>query len=85
LIERELGRRTDKNALGFKNDFGCYELHSEFFKGSNTPKDIPIFKIKGKKVAVFEGFFDFLSFIGLLQNKDVKGYSFCMLNSLSFF
>jgi hypothetical protein len=72
-------------ALGFKNDSGGYELRNEFFKGSNSPKDITTFKNKGKKVAVFEGFFDFLSFISFLSNKELKPISFCILNSLSFF
>ena len=72
-------------ALGFKNDSGGYELRNEFFKGSNSPKDITTFKNKSKKVAVFEGFFDFLSFISLLSNKEVKDINFCILNSLSFF
>jgi hypothetical protein len=62
--------------LGFKNDSGGYELRSEFFKGSNSPKDITAFKNRGKKVAAFEGFFDFLSFISLLGNKEVKDFSF---------
>ena len=72
-------------ALGFKNDSGGYELRNEFFKGGNSPKDITRLKNKGKKVAVFEGFFDFLSFISLLSNKELKPVSFCILNSLSFF
>ena len=72
-------------ALGFKNDSGGYELRNEFFKGSNSPKDISTIETKGKKVAVFEGFFDFLSFISLLPNKEAKEFNFCILNSLSFF
>ena len=72
-------------ALGFKNDSEGYELRNEFFKGSNTPKDVTTFKNKAKKVAVFEGFFDFLSFISLLSKNEIKETSFCVLNSLSFF
>ena len=71
-------------ALGFKNDSGGYELRNEFFKGSNSPKDITTIKNKGKKVVVLEGFFDFLSFISLLPQKEVKEIGFCVLNSLSF-
>lgn len=72
-------------ALGFKNDSGVYELRNEFFKGSSSPKDITTFKNRGKNVAVFEGYFDFLSFFSLLSNKELKAFSFCILNSLSFF
>lgn len=80
-------RISNKNyvALGFKNDSGGYELRNEFFKGSNSPKDITTIKTKGKKVAVFEGFFDFLSFISLLRDKEAKDFNYCILNSLSFF
>ena len=80
-------RTYDKTniALGFKNDSGGYELRNEFFKGSNSPKDVTTFKNKSQKVAVFEGFFDFLSFISLLSKNEIKETSFCVLNSLSFF
>jgi hypothetical protein len=54
-------------------------------KGSSSPKDITTFKKQGKNVAVFEGFFDCLSFITSLSNKELNGFSFCILNSLSFF
>lgn len=80
-------RNGDKtySALGFKNDCDGYELRNEFFKGSSSPKDITTIKNSGGKVAVFEGFFDFLSFISLLTKKEVKESNFCILNSLSFF
>jgi len=61
-------------AFEFKNDSGGYELRNEFFKGSNSPKDISTIETKGKKVAVFEGFFDFLSSISLLPNKEAKEF-----------
>lgn len=64
--------------MGFKNDSEGYELRNEFFKGSSSPKDITSFKNEGKKVAVFEGFFDFLSFISFLEHKEVKPFSFCV-------
>lgn len=50
------------SALGFKNDAGGYELRNPHFKGSSLPKDITTFHVpQSTKVAVFEGFFDFLS------------------------
>lgn len=72
-------------ALGFKNDSGGYELRNEYFKGSSSPKYITTFENRKKKVAVFEGFFDFLSFLNLLSKREVKETNFCILNSLSFF
>jgi len=72
-------------ALGFKNDSGGYELRNEFFKGSNSPKDITTIKNNHEKVIVFEGFFDFLSFISSVTKNQLTKANFCILNSLSFF
>lgn len=48
--------------LGFRNDSGGYELRNKFFQGSASPKGITTFDTGARKVvAVFEGFFDFLS------------------------
>lgn len=49
-------------ALGFENDRGGYELRSGKFKGSTAPKGITTVDAPGSKsIAVFEGFFNFLS------------------------
>lgn len=59
---RYSNRGIDYWGLGFRNNSGGYELRNEFFQGSASPKDITIFDTGGRKmVAVFEGFFDFLS------------------------
>jgi len=71
--------------IGFKNDFGGFEIRNPFYKNSCSPKGITTINTNGKKVAVFEGFFDFLSFICLYQDQASQKYSFCILNSLSFF
>lgn len=57
-------RGIDYWALGFRNDSGGYELRNSILKNpiSTAPKDITTFDTGGRKtVAVFEGFFDFLS------------------------
>ena len=60
-IEFELyGNRN--TAIGFKNNSGGYELRSESFKGSSSPKDITTIENNASAISVFEGFFDFLSF-----------------------
>jgi hypothetical protein len=71
--------------IGFKNDLNGYEIRNPFYKNSSSPKGITTIKNDFKKVAVFEGFFDFLSFISMPQNLCDNSYSFCVLNSLSFF
>ncbi|MEP7231872.1 MAG: toprim domain-containing protein [Ginsengibacter sp.] len=72
-------------AVGFKNNAGGYELRNEYFKGSSSPKYISYFNNKSKNLAVFEGFFDFLSYQTILQNKEHQLSNFLILNSLSFF
>lgn len=72
-------------AIGFKNDSGGYELRNENFKGSSSPKGITSIQKGGRDVAVFEGFFDFLSWLVTHDYAEQKPMDFCVLNSLSFF
>jgi hypothetical protein len=53
-------------ALGFKNETNGYELRSSVFKGCLGQKDISFFAGKNKnKVCLFEGCYDFLSYLML--------------------
>lgn len=72
-------------AIGFPNNAGGYELRSENFKGSSTPKDISFIDNHTKEVAVFEGFFNFLSFQTINSNKEAVLSNCLILNSLVFF
>jgi len=72
-------------SIGFLNDAGGYELRNKFYKNNSRPKAITSIKNGAKKVAVFEGFFDFLSFLMLIKNQTQSKWDFCILNSLSFF
>jgi hypothetical protein len=56
-------------SIGFKNDAGGYELRNQYYKASSSPKDIKTFDIGSKEAVVFEGFFDFLSFISMNKNQ----------------
>jgi DNA primase len=78
-------RERNYYGIGFKNDLNGYEIRNPFYKNSSGPKGITTIKNSTKKVAVFEGFFDFLSFISMLEKTGDNSYSFCVLNSLSFF
>lgn len=71
--------------IGFKNDREGYEIRNPYYKNSSSPKGIRTIKKNAGKVAVFEGFFDFLSFICMTSKDPQISYSFCILNSLSFF
>jgi hypothetical protein len=75
--------------IGFPNNVGGYELRSPDFKGSRSPKDITMLgNAQAKRIHLFEGFFDFLSFqvihhrkLSLLSNQQ---NSFLILNSIGF-
>lgn len=74
-------------SLGFQNDSGGFELRNSFFKGSSTPKTITSV-ISGDPTAeacVFEGHFDFLSYLTLMPSDLTKAMDFFILNSLVFF
>jgi len=72
-------------AIGFQNISGGYELRSENFKGSSSPKDITFIDTQSKSVVVFEGFFDYLSYKMMNQKSVNLQTNFLILNSLSFF
>jgi hypothetical protein len=72
-------------ALGFKNDAGGYELRSPYFKGSSRPKAPTWIKTNANNLAVFEGSFDFLSYLMIYQNQEAPTRDFLILNSTSFF
>jgi hypothetical protein len=72
-------------AIGFRNNEGGFELRNEWFKGSSSPKAITSFDHGAKALAVFEGFFDFLSYRSIQQNQQLPALNFLILNSTSFF
>lgn len=55
-------------AIGFRNDAGGWELRNSKFKGSSAPKNITTFNNDNDTVMIFEGFFDFLSYLSLKEN-----------------
>ncbi|MBO9203101.1 MULTISPECIES: toprim domain-containing protein [Niastella] len=71
--------------IGFQNNSGGYELRSENFKGSSSPKDVTFIDNRTDDVAVFEGFFSFLSFCTVNKNLTAPLSNCLVLNSLSFF
>jgi len=71
-------------ALGFKNDSGGWELRNTFYKSSISPKGLTHINRGNSRLAVFEGFFDFLSYLVLIGDS-AEPIDFLILNSLSFF
>jgi hypothetical protein len=70
--------------IGFPNNAGGYELRNENFKGSSSPKDTTFIDNKTEQIAVFEGFFSFLSFCTINKSQTAPLTNCLVLNSLSF-
>ena len=76
-------------AIGFENLSGGWELRNSFYKGSLLKKDISILNFNnesqnqnetGKRIAVFEGFTDALSFV---EMKPFFNGNLLVMNSIS--
>jgi DNA primase len=68
--------------VGFKNDSDGYEIRNKYFKGCIGKKDITHFKNGCKTVNIFEGVFDFLSWMQM-ENSCQDSTDFIVLNSLA--
>ena len=69
-------------AIGFRNDYGGWELRSERFKGCSTPKHITTIDNGSDKALAFEGFIDFLSYLTIKRN-DSPTCNIAVLNSVA--
>ncbi len=83
-VEFLIGERV-YSAIGFPNQQGAFELRNHWFKGSSSPKDFSFIDNNEKKVALLEGFIDFLSIVKI-DTQEVKELvaksDFLILNSL---
>ncbi|MDP3667430.1 MAG: toprim domain-containing protein, partial [Sediminibacterium sp.] len=75
--------------IGFQNIAGGFELRSAHFKGSSSPKDVTeLGQDLSKKIIVFEGFMDFLSYQAIHLAKFImrleQQSNFLILNSIGF-
>jgi DNA primase len=81
---REVHYRNRDNvyfAVGFRNDSGGYELNSKpDFKGCIPPKEITTFRNGKETCLVFEGFWDFLSYLTIQKTETTK-HDVAVLNS----
>jgi hypothetical protein len=79
-IEYEnVGRKF--KGLAFENQSGGFEIRSEKFKSCYGKKDISLIKNKGENLLIFEGFFDFLSYLEM-PHLTVEKADYLILNSL---
>ncbi|NDP21383.1 MAG: DNA primase [Paludibacter sp.] len=68
-------------AIGFENKSGGFEIRSKYAKICLGKKDITIISNKSQILRIFEGFFDYLSFIQIRDNKKVEQSDYLILNS----
>jgi len=70
-------------ALSFGNKAGGREIRNKYFKGSFGKKDISLIlpNPNDKRLKIFEGFMDFLSYLEI--NKNVPKSNYLVLNSVS--
>lgn len=96
LRERKVGNQTrflheihyrmkDKNyfGIGFKNDFGGYEIRNKYSKICLGKKDVSTIKNGSDSLRIFEGFFDFLSFKNVENLLEKETADYLILNSIS--
>jgi hypothetical protein len=68
-------------SVGFRNDKGGYELNSPpSFKSCISPKEITTFQNEKDSCLVFEGFWDFLSYLAIQEIERTK-HDVAVLNS----
>lgn len=73
-------------AIAFQNTIGGFELRTEKFKGCLGEKSISFIDNQNSlRLAIFEGFFSFMSYVEWLKKKTVKGKipNIIVLNSTS--
>jgi hypothetical protein len=72
-------------AIGFRCDAGGYELRNKYHKYSTRSKGPTLISHNAKDLAIFEGFFDLLTFVSYINTPTADLPDLLVLNSLSFF
>lgn len=79
-VEDQKGDRKDYFAAGWNNENGAWEVRNKYFKGCLGHKGISLVPGHAKSVAIFEGFFNYLSW---KKENPKADHSVIVLNSLS--
>jgi hypothetical protein len=72
-------------SIGFKNDAGGYAMRNEYVKFASSPNASTFINNGTTDIAVFEGFFDFLSYKAVYDKQPEPPRNYLILNSTSFF
>lgn len=70
-------------AIGFENRSGGFEIRSKYAKICLDKKDVTLISNQSQILRVFEGFFDYLSFIQIRDNKNLEESDYLILNSVA--
>ncbi|WP_374174558.1 toprim domain-containing protein [Flavobacterium tructae] len=70
-------------AIGFENRSGGFEIRSKYAKICLGKKDITIISNQSQILRIFEGFFDYLSFSQIRDNKKLAKSDYLILNSVA--
>lgn len=72
-------------AIGFKNRSGGFEIRSKYAKICLSKKDITIISNQSKILRIFEGYFDYLTFIQIrnIKAENVEESDYLILNSIA--
>ncbi|WP_432221783.1 toprim domain-containing protein [Flavobacterium sp. TMP13] len=68
-------------AIGFKNRSDGWELRSKYAKICLGKKDVTLITTQSNLLRIFEGVFDFLSFLEIMENDSVENSDYLILNS----
>lgn len=76
---------NEKNyfALGFQNKSQGWEIRSKYAKICLGKKDISLIHNESKTLRIYEGFFDYLSFIQIRGNLKMEESDYLILNSVA--
>lgn len=69
-------------ALGFQNKSDGFEIRSKYSKICLGKKDITLIENQSDKIRIFEGFFDYLSFVQIREDLKDKESDYLILNSV---
>ena len=71
-------------AIGFRNNGGGYELRNRFHKYTSLPKAPTLVNHNAKDIAIFQGFFDMLTFVTFTDTPVIDLPDLLVLNSRSY-
>ncbi|WPO78200.1 toprim domain-containing protein [Flavobacterium sp. KACC 22761] len=70
-------------AIGFENQSASFEIRSKYAKLCIGKKDVSLISNQSLTLRIFEGFFDYLSFVQIRHSKNLEQSDYLILNSVA--